>query len=272
MTSSTQDFWSGVSSPLEQLNATLVIEITTNGEDWSNAVKVPFTAQESIDSVHPKTGRATGGTLIQIVGKNFIETDTLACRFGEFKVPAFFLSSSCLQCRSPAMIAIGDDHILNLTVTNNGVHFSNGFLFEYYSELVIHDFHPKIGWMSGGVTVTISFEYFAIPLDNNTQLYCKFNNLLSSATIINTTEGLLSCLAPPSAVSGYASLEITRNQVDYFPSAHAFFYLEQEAKSLTLIPFHGPSRGGTSIQVKGWDLSERSPTGHRYMMLTCLNR
>jgi hypothetical protein len=181
MDSYTQEVWSVEAlSPLEHSNATLFIQITTNGEDWSNALKILLIAPERIDSIHPKTGRATGGTSIHVLGKNFVKVDTLACRFGrEWTVPATFISSTHVQCTSPAMMTIGGDSIQNLSVTNNGVHFSNAIPFEYSSELVIHEFNPQLGWVSGGVAVSISFDVFLVPLNESLPWYCKFNYSLS---------------------------------------------------------------------------------------------
>ena len=105
---------------LEYSKATLRIQIATNGEDWSNAIQIPFIGQERIQSIHPRTGRATGGTQINVLGQSFVNTGTLACRFGaERIVPAVFISSTHLQCITPPITAYDSGSIQNMSVTNN---------------------------------------------------------------------------------------------------------------------------------------------------------
>ena len=178
------------------------------------------------------------------------------------------------------------------------VHFSDAVVFEYISELVIHDFKPKSGWLSGGVVVSISFESFLVQLNQSAPWYCKYNHSLSVATLVFHAEqhGLFSCRSPPFKVPGYVSLTITQNQVDYFSNGERFLYLSpsldlnnrfhratalthsllnlRQTPSLdtsdqsstriqsthgmwfTLIPHHGPARGGTLVQIQGWGLSQ----------------
>ncbi len=152
------------------------------------------------------------------------------------------------------MVAIGGSYIQNLSVTNDGVHFSDAVAFEHHSELVIHDFKPKFGWMSGGVAVCVSFDSFLVNLNESLPWYCKFNHSLSTATLMFYADehGLFSCPSPPFMETGYVTLEMTQNQVDYFSNGEKILYLGLDQVTLTLIPHHGPASGGTQILIQGW--------------------
>jgi hypothetical protein len=92
------------------------------GVDWSTGGARFFYAPIPVVSmVDPPLGPAsTAGTLVTVRGRGFEETAALACLFGDEEVPAYWVDSSTVLCRSPPQ-APGP---VPVRVTNNGFDFS----------------------------------------------------------------------------------------------------------------------------------------------------
>jgi len=142
----------------------------------------PFT---TVFRVFPSKGPPSGGTVVTLTGRGFIESLNLLCRFqgavsrqggqnqGIGLVKANFLSSNQISCKSPAHTYIGN---VSVSVTNDGEFFNQDYvMFEYSTVIpVLHGISIEPGPMkgypatfcpirtpvTGGTVVTIHGENF----------------------------------------------------------------------------------------------------------------
>ena len=73
-------------SPMHQIGS-VPIEVTTNGVDYSeDMVQYRYYASPAVSHVVPSSGPTEGGTVVSVYGRNFIDSDSLNCRFGNESV------------------------------------------------------------------------------------------------------------------------------------------------------------------------------------------
>lgn len=91
-----------------------------------------YYAQPVVTALDPGHGNATGGELVAVVGKGFLSTPEMVCRFGAASpVTATFVSAEKILCHSPAYV-MGSDPVVAVEIAENGVDFTdNGVTFSY---------------------------------------------------------------------------------------------------------------------------------------------
>ena len=79
--------------------------ISNNRVDFSVAdVKYTYIRAAQIHSVQPRSGPISGGTNVTVQGSNFMESDSVFCRFGDKIVHAEYISASSVSCVSPLVL------------------------------------------------------------------------------------------------------------------------------------------------------------------------
>ncbi len=236
-------------SSLERWSSFVLVSVTTNKFDWTNKHPVVIAPPHKVFSINPQSGPKHGETLVYIEGKNFMDTETLACKFGDETVKSEFRSESVIVCKTPPNTALSTT--IQVTVTNNGRHFSEDFaIFEYYDSLEIKSMDTLVAPSSGGTLVTIELKSC---IEKLWDIYCKFNDTQVIANKVDNRT--ISCIAPPAhhARGGIVSLEVTRNQFDFTHSGTRFMYLPGlQTELLQLIPSHGPKSGNTLVSISGY--------------------
>ncbi|KAJ1464474.1 hypothetical protein T484DRAFT_1649543, partial [Baffinella frigidus] len=87
-----------------------------------------FALPAEVTALHPSVGLQSGGLSITVVGRNFLSTERLGCRFGRKIVMAAFVSSTAVLCETVAH----DAGMVQVSVTLNGKYYSEeGASFEY---------------------------------------------------------------------------------------------------------------------------------------------
>jgi hypothetical protein len=79
------------------------VEISNNNQDFTSH-NFPYHFYENmvLERIEPVSGPAkVAGTSVHVYGRNFVNSSLLTCRFGPQLVPARFVSSSLILCRSP---------------------------------------------------------------------------------------------------------------------------------------------------------------------------
>ena len=87
-------------SPMYQIG-TISVEVTTNGVDYSeDMVQYRYYASPAISHIVPSSGPTEGGTVVSVYGRNFIDSDSLYCRFGnDSTVAGRWVSSDRVECQ-----------------------------------------------------------------------------------------------------------------------------------------------------------------------------
>lgn len=79
------------------------VQVANNGDDFSSsAVRYLYTNRTSLRGLRPTEVLATGQVPVLVTGSNFLNTATLACRFGTISVRASFLSPWLISCMAPS--------------------------------------------------------------------------------------------------------------------------------------------------------------------------
>lgn len=233
--------------------AIVALEVTQNGQDYSDSrVLFEYSAAMVVEALVPAHGPVYGGTEVLVLGRNFNNRSSLACRFGTAAQPAGhvyatrFLNHSAVLCISPPMLKPGP---VALEVSNSGggvgsSFSSSGLTFLYHAPVVIEGVDPPLGPASGNFSVRIVGGPFLRTQD----LRCRFGDVIVRAVYVDGEE--MQCFAPPHSPGQYA-LEVSLNDQDYTDQRFPFYYYEDPALS-RLTPISGPAvAAGTPVTVYG---------------------
>lgn len=211
------------------------LDVSLNdGAHWTSSdVDFLCSLLPKVASVHPPIGPAAGGTIITVRGSGFMPSPLLGCLVGHdlhdaTPVPAVWISSSVLECSTPATSgALGGISNSSVVVTNDGVHFSepsSGATFEYVLSPTVWRVSPSFASSSGsGTEVTAmgtnfmnisscSCHLIYLADDNGTD--GNYQSVAIPATFVSPTE--ISCFVPGGVVPpGPALLAVSANGVDF---------------------------------------------------------
>ena len=218
-----------------------------------------------ITSLSPIEGPATGGTVVNVTGSGFVDTVTIYCQFGTSDnitldtVTATVLSSTLLQCTSPALQSLDDPSTVSLQISVNGIDYTNlstsitGFTYE--PNVTVLSVFPSMGEWTGGSLTLVTGRNFL----NTSQLACIFDNDTTSslfvvpATFISDTS--ISCITPEHSLDTVL-VRVTLNGEDYSDNsvngAAPVLYTYVDVWSVsTITPTYGFASGGTLVTVTG---------------------
>jgi len=240
-------------------NAIVSVEVSNNGIDFSGA-EIDFQYLESakVDSVHPRHGPADGGTRLEIIGVNFMESGDALCRFSgtteevgvQLEAPADVVSAQTLFCTTPDF---GDllPQILVVEISLNGIDFTDSQkTFRIDAPMALLEVKPSVVSELGGAQVSIVGENFIRTND----LSCRFGETLVAAVYI--TNNLITCITPAS-MPGLMLVTVTSNLVD-FTKAAQYLEFKLAIAVASISPVIGPSLGGTVVHVQGYNFVDSS--------------
>lgn len=81
------------------------VAVSNNAQDYSgqrDAVTITVHGDVELEHASVLSGPATGGTVVNITGTNFVPSADVACKFGTSRARGSFVSDSTIQCVSPA--------------------------------------------------------------------------------------------------------------------------------------------------------------------------
>ena len=225
---------------------TASVDITLNGQDYT-ALYVPYRydAVIGITQVKPSTGPQSGGTLVTLIGTNFLNSPLTLCRFGTVPRNTTWLGATAVTCFAPAAQSTGN---VSIEATNNAQDYTNfGFLFRYDASATVTALNPAYGVRDGGSLVTVTGTNF----QNLNTLFCRFGNTKGLAVYVTATE--IVCTAPAVAAAGFVAVEVTNNDLDYTFDNVQFQYLPTQfiVAVSAIDPASGPTAGGTLVTVNG---------------------
>lgn len=218
------------------------IEISSNNRTYTNnRVMYKYDPTPEVAVLHPLAGPASGGTKILFHGRQFVELSTLACRFGQTSVPAWFVSDSLIFCTSPPH----PPGAANVEITLNGHDFyATSYSFDYYNSPRIESLWPLLSHGFIGTTVV---SLFGTGFRESMELACLFDNIEVQATFV--TASSLSCMAP-SHPNGLVAVHVTINGIDLAEGVLDFYYFPAPAVR-ALFPPRGLASGHVVAFVTG---------------------
>jgi hypothetical protein len=217
----------------------VTVYISNNQQDYTaTASRFTYVNAAIVNTAVPTSGISEGGTLVSVYGGGFVNSLSLSCIFGEMKVKAFWLSSTSLQCYSPAH----DIGAVLLRISNNGVDFVHeGVTFSFSAVPTISHIEPEQDYISGGALVTIYGKNF-----NARSSICRFGAATTNAVQVSTST--ISCVAPSRTEPSVVSIEISLNGHDFTESGVLFNYVPKpEIDSMNT-----NANGGVRLSVSGY--------------------
>jgi hypothetical protein len=194
--------------------------------------------------VSPSSGSRSGGTVVTVFGANFVDSDSLACRFGASRVvSAAFVSPSRLECAAPSWHSSA---AVTVEVSMNGVDFTaEGVVFQYFSQPEVASFSPSAGGVDGGTAVVL----FGSNFTSSALLSCRFGWTVVPASFIAADTVI--CVAPAAATAGAVPVAVTLNGVDFYETGDLSFTYTSVVVVTSVVPAVGSVLGGTDVLVLG---------------------
>lgn len=220
--------------------------VVTNSAGSASFNGFRYHALPSVTALTPAIGRASGGTLVNLVGSGF-QVDTPGVnqvRFGGVRATGVVvLSDSSLRCLAPAGSA---GTVVNVTVANQNGTATLPLAYAYALPLAVNTVLPASGSASGGSLVTLSGSGFLDgPAGTNS---VRFGGVLASAvTVVN--DGTLTCQAPAGTPLVTVDVQVSNSNGSATQPA-AFRYHALPSLS-SLSPTHGHASAFTPVTLSG---------------------
>jgi len=135
-----------------------------------------FYRQPIITKLEPNSGLTTGGTTVDISGAWFAENPMYGqfpfCNFGGIIVRGRFISSTRIQCNSPAT---QQSNAVKIMVSLNAVDWiDTNHEFGYYEKPILNDIRPRYGNIAGGTEIWLKGEKFSNATNGLKTVMCRF--------------------------------------------------------------------------------------------------
>ena len=241
------------------------VRITLNGVDTPRTYwQFSFQKEVDVRYASPSSGSILGGTEISIIGKSFVFTEDLTCRFGDLgHSRAAFVTSTELSCLSPNISPVVTHLIdVGIQVSLNGIDFSPAVAhFRFTPPALVHSIFPNEGWVSGGTEVTVKGANMFTSITSNAAV-CIFGNELVPASLLSTEE--LTCVSPAHTMDEGVYFAVSLNGVDLLQHTDTRFFYLPHVKRVSIEPSGGPLTGGTRVTVTGTDFDKSFPKGCKF--------
>ena len=262
--------------PSGGISGTVGVQISVNGGvDWSagGAASFTFTSSLHVSSVRPYRGGFEGGTMVAIFGSNFINSNSLICKFGETIVRApnvVWVSGSQVNCLTPGNGAGVAPRSVVVQVSNNGGEdlFGAGpsaggdeIYYTYYGHAIVREINPSTASSVGGTPIVVAGRNFLFGEDT----VCRFGHVVVSATYID--DNTIECLTPPKGLlhgeTSAISFEVSNNNKDFSNSNTTYEYVDAPAIA-SFAPSTGSIRGGDVLSFSGDGLTSTGSVWCRF--------
>ena len=224
-------------------SGTVDVTAVTLGGTTATSPNDQFTylAMPVVTGVGPKTGPATGGTSVIIMGMNL--ANATAVKFGN--TPAAITSDSANQIIATSPAGSGTLYVTVVTMGGTSPILTSDQFSYYVPPPAVTGFSPTVGLTTGGTVVTITGSSLA----NATAV--KFGSV--PATILSASANQITVASP--AGSGTANVTVaTVAGTAAAPSNEQFSYMA--APTVTGIsPNSGPTAGGEQVTLTGSNLA-----------------
>jgi hypothetical protein len=215
----------------------------------SNTVPFLFLSTMARDdytsSINPSFGAVSGGTVVVISGKGFLESAKLQCVFeGKRAVAATVTSETSVECEVPASPASG---CVGIDVVGEGGMEDvrlGGMQYCYYEAPRVTAVEPTAGHIRGrSAVVTVSGSGFM----NHPSLSCRFGEETALAARW-LSYGQVVCVGPKDA-AGNLSVEVSNNGQDF--TVDGVMYGAMDAVNVvSLLPSTGTLDGGSMVTIR----------------------
>lgn len=228
------------------------ILLSLNGQDFL-PLKTPFEyyLQPTVVAVSPTTANADGGTLVTIVGRNFMYSPFLQCAFGTELSPAGLVNRSAIQCFVPRQ----SPNTVNVSVSLNGQSFIDGpSKLTIIQFPVVNEIWPKSGSASGGYTVQLRGNYFP---ESGVAMSCSFTEETPIGLEVTITDAdwlsptAVQCMVPGVLREGRVSVSMLVGGILPSHNQPCTFQYVADVQLYGLDPWLAVNSGGDTLAVLG---------------------
>jgi IPT/TIG domain len=220
----------------------VTVQVTTaDGTSSSATSAFTYTASSpTVSGISPSSGGTAGGTVVTIIGSNFVSGATVSFG-GSSASNVSFVSSTQLSAITPAHAA----GAVNVAVTNpdgTGAMLPGGFTFGA-SSLTVSSVTPNSGATGGGTVVTIGGTNFV------SGATVTFGG--SSATSVSFMSSTQLKATTPAHAAGAVSVAVTNPDNASATLAGGFTFGTSSLTVSSVSPVSGPAAGGTTVTISG---------------------
>ena len=150
----------GCTVPSGAAGMAVVLGVSNDAITYTTA-RAPFEYEEAVEvsGLEPAMSASeTGGEVVTVAGRHFVNSAELSCRFGDAEpVRARYRSSTSIGCVSPSVAdSLQRNSSMLVEVSNDGVVYTGGgFRFRYEPGLKLVQVQPSMGPVHGGSMMTI---------------------------------------------------------------------------------------------------------------------
>eukprot|EP00961_Rhodomonas_salina_P005281 71853-Rhodomonas_salina.1 len=196
--------------------------------------------------LHPSIGLQSGQAKVTILGRDFVSSDGLGCRFGLKDVSAVYLSSTAILTFAP----VHAPGRVQVQATMNGLG-SASLAFTFVPDVALTRVVPSSGRRRGGQLLTLSGGIF----DERLNVSCAFGSTEVASNFVDATS--MTCVTPDVPTTGLYQLRIQQGGGVAMPVGVDFEFVS-ELRVSTVIPSSVGSGRATSVFVVGEAFSEGS--------------
>eukprot|EP00804_Cyclotella_cryptica_P003049 CCRYP_006054-RA/>CCRYP_006054-RA protein AED:0.15 eAED:0.15 QI:0/-1/0/1/-1/1/1/0/1370 len=238
----------------------VIVTLSHNGVPFSsNNVEFQYYRQPTISSLQPEMGTASGGTIVKIIGSDFIPWTDIVCRFGSVSLPGSYIDESAISCRSPPQ-SFWSSYLVSVSL--NGVDFQSSPVKYRYVDPDVLSIDPSYGYIFGGTKIRVTGSDF----ENTEQLACVFMSSSDGQTSTRatfSTSTLLECTSPVVSEPGELSVRVSLNGVDISYSSVNFVSMPHATIS-SMIPSIGSTSGLSKVHLIGTGFLNGETIGCRF--------
>ena len=226
---------------------TVVVSVATPaGSSRTFSSRFTYVPPPTIESILPNSGALAGGTVVTLIGDDFIANRT-SVKIGDIVIPPSsvqVISPTQLSFVTPAQSA-GDVKITVLTPGGVSDNTSETSFIYTNNAPTVGVLNPNTGPSSGGLTVNLTGSNF---VPGNTSI--TMGNVLIPASVVQVTSANSLSFDPPPRAPGKVPLFVTTPVGNSGLVADGYTYVASPAVG-TLTPAEVNSQGGTVVTLSG---------------------
>ena len=239
------------------------IHLSLYGVQFSNAVEVRYYPLPVMASLHPDAGSKNGGTVVTVLGSNFISSSSIACRFGDAVVAGEYVNATAISCITPPQ----SDELspVAVSISLNGIDYHDSSIQYTYFNPKVQSIHPKKGYYFGGTKIRVTGSGF----EDVESLVCVFEStegkMTAFASFISSTE--VECVTPALSEPGILSIKVSLDGIN-LSSNNAIFVSLPPAIITSMAPESGTTSGLSKVHLFGKGFLNGESTGCRFRDVT----
>jgi IPT/TIG domain len=226
----------------------VAVSISFNGQQFA-AVAGSFAYQASaqIHALQPARGPVYGGTVVTVVGANFVNSTDFSCDVGGRRAAAVYIDRGTAQCTVPAAAALTASAV-TIELSNNGIDYTqHGAVYQYVSMPTVRAVAPHNGPTTGGTVLTVTLS--GDSSSSSSELQCVIGETVVPAQ--SHTANSVQCATPARAAAGVVTVELTVNDgADVTTEGMTYAYLDP-AVVTAISPASGSEHGGYTAVISG---------------------